>query len=118
MLIDYLIILYFSLVCLFVAILLPIFSTFLVKQDFYLEKNTAYECGFQPFEDVLMDFDVKYYLIAIIFLIFDLELMFLIPFVFSLEFLGLLGLLSALIFFFCLIFGFIYEWARGGLEWR
>jgi NADH-quinone oxidoreductase subunit A len=82
------------------------------------EKLSPYECGFEAFEDTRMRFDVRYYLVAIIFIIFDLEIAFLFPWAVALRNIGLLGLLSMAVFLGVLIVGFAYEWKRGSLEWE
>ena len=81
------------------------------------EKLSAYECGFEAFEDSRMKFDVRYYLVAILFIIFDLEIAFLFPWAVSLDSIGLFGLVSMGIFLAILVVGFIYEWKKGALEW-
>jgi NADH-quinone oxidoreductase subunit A len=82
------------------------------------EKLSAYECGFEPFEDSRMEFDVRFYLVAILFIIFDLEIAFLFPWAISLGNIGLLGFISMMIFLFILTIGFIYEWKKGALDWE
>ena len=81
------------------------------------EKLSAYECGFEPFSDSRMEFDVRFYLVAILFIIFDLEIAFLFPWAVSLGNLGALGFWSMMIFLFVLTIGFIYEWKKGALDW-
>ncbi|MBH44044.1 MAG: NADH-quinone oxidoreductase subunit A [Gammaproteobacteria bacterium] len=81
------------------------------------EKNSPYECGFDPFEDSRMKFDVRYYLVAILFIIFDLEIAFLFPWAVVIHEIGLTGLLAMAIFLLILTVGFIYEWKKGALEW-
>jgi NADH-quinone oxidoreductase subunit A len=81
------------------------------------EKLSAYECGFEAFEDTRMKFDVRYYLVAILFIVFDLEIAFLFPWAVSLDALGLSGLVTMAIFLAVLVVGFIYEWKKGALEW-
>jgi len=81
------------------------------------EKLSAYECGFEPFEDSRIRFDVRYYLVAILFIIFDLEIAFLFPWAVSLDAIGAFGLISMGIFLAILVVGFIYEWKKGALEW-
>ena len=80
-------------------------------------KRSPYECGFEAFEDTRMRFDVRYYLVAILFIIFDLEIAFLFPWAVSLDAVGLFGLVSMGIFLALLVVGFIYEWRKGALEW-
>ena len=81
------------------------------------EKLSPYECGFEPFEDSRMKFDVRYYLVAILFIIFDLEVAFLFPWAISFGEIGFFGYLSMMIFLFVLAVGFVYEWKKGALEW-
>jgi|TARA_B100001059_G_C17545775_1_gene432721 NADH-quinone oxidoreductase subunit A len=82
------------------------------------EKLSAYECGFEAFDDSRMEFDVRFYLVAILFIIFDLEIAFLFPWAISLSNIGLLGFFSMMIFLAVLTIGFIYEWKKGALEWE
>ena len=81
------------------------------------EKVSPYECGFEAFEDSRTKFDVRYYLVAILFIIFDLEIAFLFPWAVSLDAIGGFGLLSMGVFLAVLVVGFIYEWKKGALEW-
>ena len=81
------------------------------------EKLSAYECGFEAFGDSRMEFDVRFYLVAILFIIFDLEIAFLFPWAISLGNLGPLGFWSMMLFLFILTIGFIYEWKKGALDW-
>ncbi|MEZ5448535.1 MAG: NADH-quinone oxidoreductase subunit A [Thiolinea sp.] len=82
------------------------------------EKDSPFECGFEAFEDSRMKFDVRYYLVAILFIIFDLEIAFLFPWAVVLDKIGLLGLLGMAVFLGILVIGFIYEWKKGALEWE
>ncbi len=81
-------------------------------------KNSPYECGFEAFEDSRMKFDVRYYLVAILFIIFDLEIAFLFPWAIVLDTIGLFGLIAMAVFLGILVIGFIYEWKKGALEWE
>ena len=81
------------------------------------EKLSPYECGFEAFEDTRMKFDVRYYLVAILFIIFDLEIAFLFPWAVSLDSIGRFGLAAMGIFLAVLVVGFVYEWRKGALEW-
>ena len=83
----------------------------------YDAKLSPYECGFEAFDDSRMKFDVRYYLVAILFIIFDLEIAFLFPWAVSLDAVGKFGLLAMALFLFILVVGFIYEWKKGALEW-
>ena len=82
------------------------------------EKLSPYECGFEPFNDSRMQFDVRFYLVAILFIIFDLEIAFLFPWAISLGKIGIFGFISMMIFLFILTVGFIYEWKKGALDWE
>ena len=80
-------------------------------------KLSPYECGFEEFEDARIPFDVRYYLVAILFIIFDLEIAFLFPWAIALDEIGHVGLISMIIFLFVLVIGFVYEWNKGALDW-
>tara|TARA_B100000029_G_scaffold447031_1_gene468539 strand:- start:705 stop:1073 length:369 start_codon:yes stop_codon:yes gene_type:complete len=82
------------------------------------EKLSTYECGFEPFSDSRMEFDVRFYLVAILFIIFDLEIAFLFPWAISLGQIGFLGFISMMIFLLILTVGFVYEWKKGALDWE
>jgi NADH-quinone oxidoreductase subunit A len=82
------------------------------------EKLSPYECGFEAFEDARMKFDVRYYLVAILFILFDLEIAFLFPWAIVLREIGLFGFLAMMLFLAILVVGFIYEWMKGALEWE
>lgn len=82
------------------------------------EKLSPYECGFEAFEDTRTKFDVRYYLVAILFIIFDLEIAFLFPWAVALQEIGMFGFLAMMVFLGILVIGFIYEWRKGALEWE
>ncbi len=82
------------------------------------EKNSPYECGFEAFEDARMKFDVRYYLVAILFILFDLEIAFLFPWAVALKDIGQIGFWAMMIFLAILTIGFIYEWKKGALDWE
>jgi NADH-quinone oxidoreductase subunit A len=82
------------------------------------EKLSPYECGFEAFEDARMKFDVRYYLVAILFILFDLEIAFLFPWAVTLNEIGAFGFWSMMIFLAILVVGFVYEWKKGALEWE
>ena len=103
----------FGLSCLMVAA-----AWLLAKQKPDSEKLSAYECGFEAFNDARRRFDVRYYLIAILFIIFDLEVAFLFPWAVSLGTIGTFGFWSMMVFLGILTVGFIYEWKKGALEWE
>jgi NADH-quinone oxidoreductase subunit A len=81
-------------------------------------KLSPYECGFEAFEDARMQFDVRYYLVAILFILFDLEIAFLFPWAVSLDAIGFVGFLSMMVFLAILVVGFVYEWSKGALDWE
>ena len=82
------------------------------------EKLSPYECGFEAFEDSRMKFDVRFYLVAILFIIFDLEIAFLFPWAVVLDQIGMVGFIAMAVFLGILVIGFIYEWKKGALEWE
>ena len=84
----------------------------------YPAKNSPYECGFEAFEDARMKFDVRYYLVAILFILFDLEVAFLFPWAVSLQEVGVTGFVAVVIFLAVLVVGFAYEWKKGALDWE
>ena len=81
------------------------------------EKLSTYECGFEPFENARVKFDIRFYLVAILFIIFDLEVAFLFPWAITLGKIGVFGYISMMIFLAVLTVGFVYEWKKGALEW-
>jgi len=93
-------------------------SFILAKQKPDAEKLSAYECGFPPFSDARAKFDVRFYLVSILFIIFDLEIAFLFPWAVALSDIGLVGFWSMMLFLAILTVGFIYEWKKGALEWE
>ena len=84
----------------------------------YEEKLSPYECGFEAFENARMRFDVRYYLVAILFILFDLEIAFLFPWAVSLQDVGMAGFVAVLVFLAILVVGFAYEWKKGALNWE
>ena len=102
----------------FIAVAMMAGSLVAAHQKPYPEKLSAYECGFEPFDDARRKFDVRFYLVAILFIIFDLEVAFLFPWAISLADIGMFGFLSMLGFLAVLTVGFIYEWCKGALEWE
>ena len=114
---DYLSIIIFLFVALGLSIGFIILNFLFSPKNPYPAKLSAYECGFEAFGDSRMEFDVRFYLVAILFIIFDLEIAFLFPWAISLGNLGSLGFWSMMIFLFILTIGFIYEWKKGALDW-
>ena len=114
---DYLSIMIFFIIALGLSVVFIALNFILSPKKPDPEKLSAYECGFEPFDDSRIEFDVRFYLVAILFIIFDLEIAFLFPWAVSLGKIGLLGFCSMMIFLFILTVGFIYEWKKGALEW-
>ena len=114
---DYLSIVIFLFIALGLSIGFIVLNFLLSPKKPDPEKLSAYECGFEAFSDSRMEFDVRFYLVAILFIIFDLEIAFLFPWAISLGNLGSLGFWSMMIFLFILTIGFIYEWKKGALDW-
>ena len=117
MLENYLPILIFLSVALVLGLLMLSIGFLFGKGTKSKAKLSPYECGFDPFEDARIPFDVRYYLVAILFIIFDLEIAFLFPWAISLGNIGIFGFTSMMIFLFILTIGFIYEWKKGALDW-
>ncbi|WP_028464836.1 MULTISPECIES: NADH-quinone oxidoreductase subunit A [Nisaea] len=115
---EYLPILIFLAVAIGLCLAMVIGSLLVVKQRPDSEKVSAYECGFEAFNDSRGQFDVRFYLVAILFIIFDLEVAFLFPWAISLGGIGLFGFWSMIIFLSVLTIGFVYEWRKGALEWE
>lgn len=118
LLIEYLPILLFLLIALVMAAVMVTLSFLVAKQNPDPEKLSAYECGFDAFDDARSKFDVRFYLVAILFIIFDLEIAFMFPWAISLGEIGLFGFWSMVAFLGVLTVGFIYEWNKGALEWE
>ena len=115
---DYFPIILFLIIALGISMAFIILNLILSPSNPDPEKLSVYECGFEPFEDSRMEFDVRFYLVAILFIIFDLEIAFLFPWAISLGQIGLFGFVSMMIFLFILTIGFIYEWKKGALDWE
>lgn len=114
---DYLPVGVFLLVAALVSVAAAAMSFLLAKQRPYKEKNAPYECGFPAFSDARARFDVRFYLVAILFIIFDLEVAFLFPWAVALHDIGWTGFASMMVFLGILTVGFVYEWKKGALEW-
>ena len=114
---DYLPIIIFLIIALGLSCAFVVINFILSPKKPDPEKLSAYECGFEPFEDSRMKFDVRFYLVAILFIIFDLEIAFLFPWAVVLDHIGYEGFIAMAIFIFILLIGFIYEWKKGALEW-
>jgi NADH-quinone oxidoreductase subunit A len=115
---SYFPILMFILVGFAVAAILPILGRILGPHKPDSEKLSPYECGFEAFEDARMKFDVRYYLVAILFILFDLEIAFLFPWAISLGDIGHFGFWAMMVFLGILVVGFAYEWKKGALDWE
>ena len=117
-LVEYLPIIVFFGIAIFIASVVVILPKILAKANPQKNKLKAYECGFEPFEDARTKFDIRFYLVAILFIIFDLEIAFLIPWAINLKSIGIFGFWSMMVFLSVLTVGFIYEWKKGALEWE
>ena len=117
LLVDYLPLVIFIVVALAIGLALLVVPFLVAYKAPDPEKLSAYECGFNAFDDARMKFDVRFYLVAILFIIFDLEMTFLFPWAVALSDLGLYGYWSMMVFLGVLTVGFIYEWRKGALEW-
>ena len=115
---DYFPIILFLIIAIGLSVAFVVLNLILSPNNPDPEKLSVYECGFEPFEDSRMEFDVRFYLVAILFIIFDLEIAFLFPWAISLGKIGLFGFVSMMIFLFILTIGFIYEWKKGALDWE
>ncbi len=115
---QYLPILLFILVGVAVGIIPQVLGYILGPNKPDAEKNSPYECGFEAFEDARMKFDVRYYLVAILFILFDLEIAFLFPWAVALKEVGMAGFVAVVIFLAILVVGFVYEWKKGALDWE
>ena len=116
--VDYILILIFIVIGAGMALVMYLLSKILSPSSPDSEKLSAYECGFEAFDDARGRFDVRFYLVAILFIIFDLEVAFLFPWAISLGNIGIFGFWSMMIFLLILTIGFIYEWKKGALEWE
>jgi NADH-quinone oxidoreductase subunit A len=115
---EYMPILIFLAIAVALAVIILVASLIVAPQTPDREKLSPYECGFEPFQDARGRFDVRFYLVAILFIIFDLEVAFLFPWAVSLGNIGLFGFWSMIVFLGVLTVGFIYEWRKGALEWE
>lgn len=114
---EYFPILMFVLVAGVLGVLLVLLGVVLGPRNPYDEKLSQYECGFEAFDDSRMRFDVRYYLVAILFILFDLEIAFLFPWAVASGHVGLVGFSTVIVFLVILTVGFIYEWKKGALDW-
>ena len=118
LLVEYLPILIFLMIAIALAVVMVAASYIIARQRPDSEKDSAYECGFEAFDDARGRFDVRFYLVAILFIIFDLEVAFLFPWAVALSEIGEFGFWSMVVFLAILTVGFIYEWKKGALEWE
>lgn len=114
---EYLPILIFLAVAVVMAIVVILIPKIVAPKNSSASKTSPYECGFDPFSEARSKFDIRFYLVAILFIIFDLEIAFLFPWAISLGSIGIFGFASMMLFLFVLTIGFIYEWNKGALEW-
>ena len=117
-LVEYLPIAVFFGLAVLVSIIVAVLPKFLAKSKPQRDKLASYECGFDAFGDARGKFDIRFYLVAILFIIFDLEVAFLIPWAINLKAIGQFGFWSMMVFLLVLTFGFIYEWKKGALDWE
>jgi NADH-quinone oxidoreductase subunit A len=115
---EYLPILLFLVVAASIGVVLLLVGFFLAPRNPDSEKRSPYECGFEAFEDARTKFDVRYYLVAILFIIFDLEIAFLFPWAVVFQGMGLVPIVAMTIFLGILVVGFAYEWKKGALDWE
>ena len=115
---EYIPILFFILIAFGMGVVPLVLSQFVAEQRPDVEKLSAYECGFEAFEDSRMQFDVRFYLIAILFVVFDLESAFLFPWAIVLGKIGLFGFVEMMLFLLILLVGYIYAWKKGALQWE
>jgi NADH-quinone oxidoreductase subunit A len=115
---QYLPVILFIVVGVLVGVAPQLMGYFLGPQHPDAAKNSPYECGFEAFEDARMKFDVRYYLVAILFILFDLEIAFLFPWAVALRDIGASGFWAMMIFLTILVVGFVYEWKKGALDWE
>jgi NADH:ubiquinone oxidoreductase subunit 3 (subunit A) len=115
---EYLAVCIFLIFSLALSLIIFFLSYFVAVQSGDKEKISAYECGFNPFDDARNQFDIRFYLVAILFIIFDLEVSFLFPWALTLNTITIFGYWSMVVFLLILTIGFIYEWQKGALEWE
>lgn len=115
---NYLPIIIFMAIATGLAIVVTVIPHIVALKKPYVEKLSPYECGFDPFSNARQKFDVRFYLVSILFIIFDLEIAFLFPFALALKDIGEYGFLSMMAFLSVLTIGFVYEWVKGALEWE
>lgn len=115
---DYKLILIYFFFSIIFALIIYLLSYLLITQEFIFNKLSPYECGFEPYSDSRFNFDIRFYLVAILFLVFDLELSFLIPWCVVLRSINYFGFDIMLWFIYFLTIGFVYEWIKGALEWK
>lgn len=115
---EYISILLLIIISILITCVIVVASYILAPQIYDAEKNSAYECGFSPFEDARSQFDIKFYLVSILFIIFDLEVSYLFPWASRIDHIEGLGYWSMILFLFILTIGFVYEWMKGALDWN
>ncbi len=115
---EYISVLLFIIVALGIILISVLASYLIVPQKPYASKLSAYECGFDAFEDTKKQFDIRFYLVAVLFIIFDIEVVFIYPWAVSFYKLDIVGFSSMILFIVILTIGFIYEWKKGALQWN
>ncbi len=114
---NYYYVLYFLIFAISFSLIIVFLNFLLAFKNTYLEKSTSYECGFNPFNDARSIFDVRFYLVGILFLLFDIEVLFLFPWILSISILDIFSHMVMFAFFFLLLLSFFYEWKRNSLDW-
>lgn len=107
----------FAAISILIVFILLLLSYIVSPKNINVEKLSAYECGFEPFDESRKSFDIQFYMVGVLFLIFDVEIAFLFPWAVSISSLGLFGFWTMLVFYLLINIGFVYEWQRGALDW-
>lgn len=114
---EYFNILIFALISILIVFVLLTLSYLVSPKNINVEKLSAYECGFEPYDEARKSFDIQFYIVGVLFLIFDLEIAFLFPWAVSLSYIGMFGFWTMMCFYALINIGFVYEWQRGALDW-
>lgn len=114
---EYFSLMIFAFISILIVFILLLVSYIVSPKNINVEKLSAYECGFEPFDESRKSFDIQFYIVGVLFLIFDIEIAFLFPWAVSLSSIGLFGFWTMMTFYFLINIGFIYEWQRGALDW-
>jgi len=107
----------FAFISILIVFILLLLSYVVSPKNINVEKSSAYECGFEPFDESRKSFDIQFYIVGVLFLIFDVEVAFLFPWAVAINSIGLFGFWTMIFFYFLINIGFLYEWQRGALDW-